>query len=240
MFDRTYKHLEGILFCTDMKKSILPYLTCIIFLFIFSSCRQDGPAPIRNVKAGPKLLRAQAGGSFTDYTYIDNHQKRNLGNVYTKKVLVSFESGMSAAQEQAILAQYGFVKNATEQVATPSGLLHRVALTDGLNSNQVEQALQELAGDPHINYAAPYFVDGERLVGVSNQVIVTLEKGDMAELQKLAEAYNAEVQTALGDDVYLLKVDKSSQGNALDLANFLQGKKGIAQAEPDFVVSLNQ
>ncbi|WP_345156767.1 S8 family serine peptidase [Pontibacter saemangeumensis] len=223
-----------------MKKNILPYLTCIIFLFVFSSCRQDGPAPIRNVKAGPKLLRAQAGGSFTNYTYISNRQQRNLGNVYTKQVLVSFANGLSAAQEQAVLAQYGFVKHGAGQVAMSTGLLHRVELTDGLNCNQVEQALQELAGDPNINYAAPYFMDGERLIGVSNQVLVTLEKGDRGELQKLAEQYNAEVLNASVDGKYILKVDKSSEGNALALANFLQGKKGIALAEPDFVLSLNR
>ena len=118
-----------------------------------------------------------------------------------------------------------------------SGLLHRVALADGLNSSQVEQALQELAQDPNINYAAPYFLDGERLVGVSNQVIVKMEKGQTAELQKLAKQYNAEVHISIGENGYLVKVDKSSKGNALAFANYLQGKKGIAEAELDFVIS---
>ena len=220
-----------------MKKNILPYLTCIIFLLVFTSCRQDGPAPIRNVKAGPKLLRAQAGGSFTNHTYMAGHNERVLGNVYTRQILVSFANGLSAAEEQAALAQYSFVAGETAQAALSTGILHRVALRDGLNPNQVEQALQELALDPNINYAAPCFLDGERLVGVSNQVTVTLEKGQLAELQNLAKQYQAEVLHSPVEGRYIMKVNKSSKGNALAFANFLQGKKGIAEANIDFVVS---
>jgi hypothetical protein len=223
-----------------MKHIFLPFFTCITLLFGVSSCRQDGAAPIRNIKAGPNLLRAQVGGSFTNYTYISNDKQRNLGNVYTKQVLISFANGLSVEQEQAVLAQYGFVKNATEQVATNTGLLHRVTLTDGLNCNQVELALQELEQDPHITYAAPYFMDGNNLLGVSNQVIVTLEEGEAAVLQKLAEQYNAQVLSPLGENVYVIKVDKNSEGNALAFADFLQNQKGVANAEPDFIVSLSR
>ncbi|MFD3003418.1 hypothetical protein ACFS7Z_23860 [Pontibacter toksunensis] len=222
-----------------MKRTIIPIFTYLTLLLVFTSCRQDGPAPIRNIKAGPNLLKAQAGQAFTNYTYFTNQQQKTLGNVYTKVVLVSFVSGLSAEQEQQTLAQYGFVKNKSGQLATGVTLLHSIELVDGLNCNQVEQALQHLAQDPNISYAAPYFRDGNSLVGVSNQVIVTMEKGESAALQQLAEQYNAQVLKSLGNDVYLLKVDDSSKGNALAFANYLHGQKGIAQAEPDFIVSLD-
>lgn len=222
-----------------MKRTIIPIFTYLTLLLVFTSCRQDGPAPIRNIKAGPNLLKAQAGQSFTNYTYFTNQQQKTLGNVYTKEVLVSFVGGLSAEQEQHTLAQYEFVKNKSEQLATDATLLHSIELVDGLNCNQVEQALQHLAQDPNISYAAPYFRDGNSLVGVSNQVIVTLEKGEKATLQQLAKQYNAEVLKSLGNDVYLLKVDDTSKGNALAFANYLHGQKGIAQAEPDFIISLD-
>ncbi|GAB3532574.1 hypothetical protein GCM10027443_16540 [Pontibacter brevis] len=184
-------------------------------------------------------MKAQASQSFTNYTYFTDQQQKTLGNVYTKEVLVSFVEGLSVEQEQQTLEQYGFVESRTEQVATDATLLHSVALVDGLNCNQVEQALQELAKDPNISYAAPYFRDGNSLVGVSNQVVVTLEKGETGALQRLAKEYNAEVLKSVDEDTYLLKVDDTSKGNALAFANYLHGQKGIAQAEPDFVVSPN-
>ena len=229
------------LICTDMKKNLTLYFTCILFLFTFSSCRQDGPAPIRNVKAGPKLLRAQAGSSFTNYSYISNHKQKSLGSVYTKQVLVAFASGLSAEQEQAILSQYGFVKEAAaEQVAMSSGQMHRVVLGDGLNPGQVEVALQELAGDPQITYAAPFFLNGDKLLGLTNEALVTVEAGGKELLQELAKQFNAEVLPSNSSNLYIVKLDKNSQGDALAFVNYLQGKKGIVQAEPDFVVSLNR
>ena len=223
-----------------MKRPFIPILTFLTLLLVFTSCRQDGPAPIRNIKAGPNLLKAQASGPLNTYTYFTNNMPKVLGNVYTKDVLISFEGGLTAEQEQHTLAQYGFVKSTKEEVATHAGLLYRLELVDGLNSNQVELALQELARDPNIDYAAPYFVDGSSLIGVSNQVIVTLEKGRGADLQNLIEQYGAEMLQQRSDDVYLVKVDDNSKGNALAFANFLHGKKGIVQeASPDFIVSLD-
>ncbi|RDV13614.1 hypothetical protein DXT99_18945 [Pontibacter diazotrophicus] len=220
-----------------MKRTLIPVLATLTLLFAFTSCRQDGPAPIRNIKAGPNLLKAQAGQSSTNYTYFTGQNQKALGNVYTKDVLVSFVGGLTADQEQRILTQYVFVKKTTEQVATDAALLHRVALVDGLNSNQVEQALQELAKDPNISYASPYFRDGNSLLGVSNQVIVTLENGETEVLQQLAKEYNAEVLKSIGEGTYVVKVDNASKGNALAFANYLHGQKGIAQAEPDFIIT---
>jgi hypothetical protein len=223
-----------------MKHIFLPFFTCITLLLAGSSCRQEGAAPIRNIKAGPNLLRAQAGGACTTYTYVDNQGQRALGNVYTKQILVSFVNGLSAEDEKNTLARYGFVEKAAGQVASNSAILQNVTLTDGLNCSQVEEALQVLAKDPNIAYAAPYFLDGSRLRGISKEVIVTVEGEGMAELKQLAKQYNAEVLPSQVENEYIIRVDKHSKGNALELANLLQGNIGISRAEPDFVVTLNE
>lgn len=154
---------------------------------------------------------------------------------------MSFASGLSAEQEQATLAQYGFVKEAAAvQVAMASGQLHRVALADGLNAGQVEVALQELAGDPQITYAAPFFLNDDKLLGLTNEALVTVEAGGKEYLQELAKQFDAEVLPSSGNNTYIVKLDENSQGDALAFVNYLQGKKGIVQAEPDFVVSLSR
>ncbi|WP_139237225.1 S8 family serine peptidase [Pontibacter akesuensis] len=208
-------------------------------ILAFSSCRQEEASPIRNVKAGPTLLRVQAGdGPCVSYTYFLDNQKKSLGSVFTKQVLVSFSDGLSTEAEADILAKYEFVKGKNGQLSSNSAILHNVELTDGLNCKEVERAMRLLAGEAAITYVAPYFLNEDGLLGISNEAIVTVQDGQDAALQQLATTYRAEVLMQLSGKTYLVRVDKDSKGNALELANFLKNKPGIAHAEPDFVVSL--
>lgn len=224
-----------------MKKVYIPLFSYLFLLLAFSSCRQDEASPIRNVKAGPKLLRAEAaGGSCANYTYYLADEQVSLGNVYTKQVLVAFIDGLSAEDEAETVAAYGFVERMSGQISSNSALLHNLELSEGLNCQEVERAIALLAGDPNIAYVAPYFMSGNGLLGVSNEAIVTVAKGREAVLERMASAYKAEVLMPLSGQTYLVRVDKNSKGNALELANFLKDKKDIVHAEPDFVVSLEE
>ncbi|WP_089321135.1 S8 family serine peptidase [Pontibacter ummariensis] len=207
----------------------------------FSSCRQEEASPIRNIKAGPNLLRAQAAGSpasCTSYTYLNGEDKKVLGNVYTQQVLVSFSYGLSAEKEAEALASYSFVKGIAGQQAR-TGPLQSLELVEGLSCKEVEQAIKILSEDPAIAYAAPYFLKGDGIMGISDEAIITLEDGSAAAIEQLAAAFDAEVVEELSENTYLLKVDKSSKGNALDLANFMAGQEGIAHAEPNLVMAAN-
>ncbi|ARS34380.1 hypothetical protein CA264_02385 [Pontibacter actiniarum] len=208
-------------------------------VFALSSCRQDEASPIKNVKAGPKLLRSEiGGGACTNYTYFYNNEQKSLGNVFTKQVLVAFSNGLSADEEARVVEQYNFVAGVNGHISTNSALLHNIELVDGLNCQQVELAMEALAKDPNIAYVAPYFLSGDGLLGISNEAIVTVVEGQATALEALATAYKAEVMMPLSGQTYLLRVDKNSDGNALQLANYLKSQAGIAHAEPDFLVSL--
>ncbi|WP_299758242.1 hypothetical protein [uncultured Pontibacter sp.] len=221
-----------------MRKIAIPFFTFLMVALVLSSCRNDGATPIRNIKAGPTLLRAQAGnGSCINHTYFYNNEQKNLGSVFTKQILVSFAAGLSAAEEAEAVAAYGFVKGENGQISSNSALLHNIELVDGLNCKQVEKAMELLAQDPAITYVAPYFMNGDGLLGISNEAIVTVQEGSSDVLASLAADYQAEVLMPLSGQTYLLRVDKNSSGNALELANYLKSKDGIAHAEPDFIVS---
>ncbi|MCX2741001.1 hypothetical protein [Pontibacter anaerobius] len=221
-----------------MRKISIHLFTFLMVVLVLSSCRHDGATPIRNIKAGPTLLRAQAGnGSCENYTYFYNNEQKNLGNVFTKQVLVAFASGLSAEEEEAAVTAYGFVQGKNGQISSNSALLHNIELVDGLNCKQVEKAMELLAEDPAITYVAPYFMNGDGLLGISNEAIVTVQEGSQEALAAYAAEYNAEVLMPLSGQTYLVQVDKNSSGNALELANYLKGKEGIAHAEPDFIVS---
>ncbi|TPE44408.1 hypothetical protein [Pontibacter mangrovi] len=222
-----------------MRNIAIPFFTFLMAVFALSSCRQDGAAPIRNIKAGPSLLRAQAGGACQNCTYRFGTEQKNLGNVYTKQLVVAFAEGLSAADEDAVMAQYKFISGKNGQLSSNSAILHNIALVDGLNCKQVELAMELLAEDPGIAYVAPYFLNESGLLGISNEAIVTIEEGAAEALGALAEGYGAEVLMPLSGQTYLVRVDKSSAGNALELANYLNGEKGIVHAEPDFLVSVD-
>ena len=216
----------------------LPLLIFVLFLVAFSSCKDDNASPLRNVRFDPDLLNKlhQEGGACPTYSL----QSRNLGTVYTRQVLVAFTGKIPLAQQQQVLADYGFVTGMGAAVNSNSASLQPVQLQEGLSCSQVEQAIKELAADTRIAYVAPDFLqDGKQLVGISNEVLVTVAPNGLPALYQLAKAYNAQVLKPLGNNTYLVKVDKHAKGNALELANYLQGKPGITQAEPDFVVSIS-
>lgn len=222
-----------------MKINIIPLIIYSLSILALASCRQEDGSPIRHVRFDPNLLnQAMDGSPCTSYSYFYQDVETSLGSMYTKQVLVAFADGSSYDEQRTIIERYGFVRNMGNQTSTNSAKLYTLDLRSGLNCKQAEQALRILQSDPMIAYAAPYFLKGSNLLGISNETLVTLKHGQRAALDDLLANYNANIVTSLGDDVYVVKVDKNSNGNALELANYLKGQAAVAHAEPDFIVTL--
>lgn len=213
-------------------------LIFVTALFGFSSCRQENGSPVRNVRFDPNLLnQMKDGSSCASHSYFYEDKEVNLGAVFTKQVLVAFAAGSTYEEQKTAMEKYGFVKGVGYPATFSSGTLFNLSLIDGLSCSQTEQALKVLSKDRLVTYAAPYFVQQSNLLGVSNETIVTVQEGKKATLDDLLQAYGASVVTSLGENIYVVEVDKSSKGNALELANYLKLQEGIAHAEPNFVVS---
>lgn len=227
-------------------KIFIPWLSALLFITIFSSCRNDSVAPIRNVRFDPGLLNPiQAAGSTSCliYNYSYASETKALGTVYGRMILISFNDGSPSDGAEAVKERFGFIEGLGQAVRTNSALLYPVHLVEGLNCKQVEAAIAEIAKDPAISYAAPFFDAGAngQLLGVSNEFIVQVEqdKRPGAEVvERLANATRTEIVTALDNDTFVLRADKHSRGNALEMANFFHEQPHIKHAEPDFVVSL--
>ena len=221
-------------------KTILPWFITILTIFVFASCRQDNVSPIRNVRFDPKLLNPlKAAGPCTNYSYYTGSKLRNLGTLHASQLVVAFKGNMTDAQREKIISNYGFLTGILSQSASQSGMMYTLGLASGLNCAQVGQAIRELSNDKAIDYAGPYFsLDGNKAIGLSNEIMERTAAGGEATLKDLAANYNAKVIGQLGADTYLLRVDKSSRGNALELSNALKGQKGIAHATPDFILAL--
>lgn len=228
-------------------KIYIPWLSTLLLIVIFSSCRNDNATPIRNVRFDPGLLNpAQAGGGApcVSHNYYYNGQPKALGNVYSRMILVALDESYTYEQALSVASKHGFIESLGQEVRTNSARLYPVQLVEGLNCKQVEQAIRVLEQDANVSYAAPYFLTdngaGMQLLGISNEFIVTVNDKKQAGLvlERLANATRTSIVTSLSDDTYVLRADKNSRGNALEMANFFQEQPLIKHAEPDFVVSL--
>ena len=220
-------------------RTILPCIITILTVFAFSGCRQDDVSPIRNVRFDPKLLNPlKAAGGCTNYSYHTGGKLRNLGTIHTSSVVVAFNDNQTDAQLQQTLAKYGFVTGVLSQRVSHTGKVYTLGLINGLSCAQAGQAILELKKDKAIRYAGPVFnLDGNQAVGLSNELMVKTETGGEVALKTFAAAHNAKVVGPLGADTYLLSIDKSADGNAIELSNALKSVRGIAQANPDFILA---
>ncbi|WP_242927291.1 S8 family serine peptidase [Pontibacter vulgaris] len=222
-------------------KILLPLLGSIFALCILTACDHDSASPIRNVRFDPKLLNQLQDGSntaCTNYTYNYGGKAKYLGAVNTRQIIVAFDENLSFADQQDLLANFGFVKGLGNATATSSAKLFTVELESGLSCRQVEQAIKVLQQSQGIRYAAPFFQDGAQMLGISNELLVTLKQSDdLKQLRSLLAASNAAIVMPLDELTYLVRVDKNSAGNALELANSLQNEQTVAHAEPDFILS---
>ncbi|MDO6391606.1 hypothetical protein Q4E40_15825 [Pontibacter sp. BT731] len=187
-------------------------------------------------------VQAAGGVPCTAHTYYYNGAEKSLGTVYSGMVLLSFSGELNNEQAIAAAGRHGFIEALGQPVQTNSARLYPAKLAPGLSCRQVEVALSELVQDPAVDYAAPYFeAAGGQLLGVSNEFIVVVEAGKLPAaqvLKRLSGATGTEVVSALSEDTFVLRANKNSQGNALEMANFFYKHPLIKHAEPDFVVSL--
>ncbi len=122
-------------------------------------------------------MKAQAGAGCQTYTYTKDQKLKPLGNVFTREVLISFKDGLSHEQELEALKTYDFVKQLRNLEDPDAADIQRLELVEGLNCSQVEQALQLLESDVNIVSAAPMFIQGDKLLSVTGEVMVTREAG---------------------------------------------------------------
>lgn len=158
-------------------------------LLCLSACKYDSAAPIRDIRFDPKLLgRLQADGpsACTNYFFNEKGTLKNLGTVSSKYVLVSFDPVLNHENRQKVVERFGFVEGIVSQTNSKSVMLYTLRLIDGLNCQQTEQAVKELAKDAAVHYAAPYFlrvVNGkEQLIGVTSTTLVKLNIQNSVEL----------------------------------------------------------
>jgi hypothetical protein len=220
-----------------MKKINLPALL-FAFLCSFTACQPELIAPDGVALTQTRRLTDDKAAACTDYYYYDGKERVELGNVLTDRILIGFQDGTSAGQRNQILGQYAFIDTIESRYPGGSADVTVVLLQPNLDCAAVERGLAALVQHPGIRYANPVFNDFQGLWdnGITNQLLLTLRpEYSRADLQQVAHRYEVEVVDELGDNTYVLSVDKRSRATTLQAANLIARSDKVLSCTPDFL-----
>ncbi len=177
--------------------------------------------------------------SFAQTNYYYAPEGKTYLDVSQEKILVKFDQNLSLAEQQAIFSRVPGIAGVKQENILPSPQVTLVPLTGVNSTGQVAKILEELNALDNVEFANAFLAheDGT-LHGIQEKVLIRVKSDkDFARLQELAVKLTGRTAKANEFDTFLfeLSVQKDSEMNALELANFLHETGEFAYAEPDFL-----
>jgi len=206
-----------------LQKSYFFFLHFLMLLFLFSSF----------AFAGDKGFYSYSPDGKIEY------------NVSKKKILVKFTEDLSFAEQSSVVNEFPLLKALNKEMLLPSPKVAVLEFIDEtISEEKISKILFELNQKTNVVFANPFLVfkDGT-LQGVTDQFAVKLKnESDLPLLSEEVKKSNAKISKQYSYDnlVYFITVDKSSAGNALDLANKFAESNKFAFSEPDFLLLLKK
>jgi hypothetical protein len=208
-------------------KKIIFILAILISVF---SCKKDST----NIKDNTNIK-----DSCPPPFYYYNNQKIYFSS-YANRLTIGFTDSVDFSEAQTILSKYNDINPLTQ----PGLLMDKTVAIVDINGNktcqEAESIITKLQQDPNISFAARMFnYTGGTVEGLTNNFVVSLfSLNDTIQLQSLAKLTNTKVVGPYPNltNTYILSADKTSKGNALDMANFFYENGHFQWAEPNFIV----
>ena len=177
------------------------------------------------------------------YFYYYNAEKISL-KVKPHFLVVSFQPDLTTEAKTRILKQFPEYEMATQQQTTDVTPFQIVKLRSGTTCAQAMPILAKLNETPEVLYANPVFNaptamgGGTAWIGLTSEFLVNIKSAaNAAELKALATKTKTKVVEEIGETTFLLQATKTSQGNALEMANLFHDEPFVTSAEPDFYVA---
>ncbi len=217
-FMKVFKHLSASL-CL-----VLLFASCSLIDYGFNrhSSENDGEAVLRT---GEDLFYYYGGQKI----YLSERQDI----IFVK--LSGEQAGKDAFREKLRNGEYPFAYynpgTGERNVAGDTFLL------ENFSPKGIDAQLKSLKSDPAVEFATKVLVYEGNFIGLSNEFYVKLKKAtSKAELDELASKFDCEVfrREYFGEDVFFVKVDKSSETDALHLANIFYESGLFDYSEPGF------
>lgn len=175
--------------------------------------------------------------------YYYNQEKISL-KIKPHFIIVGFQPGTSAETRTRILKQFPEYEVASGEQKTDVTPFLVVKLKAGTTCSQTMPMLTKLQSQAEVLYANPVFNAptplgaGTAWIGLTSEFLVNIKgAGSAAELKALAAKTNTKIVDELGETTFLLQATKTSQGNALDMANLFHDQAFVSSAEPDFYMA---
>jgi len=166
-------------------------------------------------------------------------------SISKKKILVKFSEGLSFLEQSNIVKDFPLLKTLSKEMLLPSPKVAVLEFNDDVISEEkIAKILSQLNQNSNVDYANPFLVykDGT-LQGITDQFAVKLKnESDLPLLLEEAKKSSVKIskQYSYDDLLYFITVDKSSAGNALQLANKFAETNKFAFSEPDFLLFLKK
>jgi hypothetical protein len=184
--------------------------------------------------------------SCTNYVHEGkNGDNIRLGNAKGDIILVGFAADLSLENKESVLAKYPFYERMDGEVSMDSGLITKVVLKPEATCFEAEKIIKDLQKQTGVFFALPTFLPSPEQqgtyawVGLSNEIIVSLEEGTpLDKFEAALAATGAQVVFSLTDEIHVVSVDKTSSGNALAVAKQFNALDFVATAEPNLIYTM--
>ena len=225
-------------------KNFVLNLSVVFALLTMVSCQKEIVKPNELDGQTQTLDGRKPSTTCTDYFYYYNDMPSALGQVNLNQIIIGFEDGLSLQEKQNFIANYTFLDSIIYNSTSGSADVTTVTLKPGLTCLDVENNLKLLAQQAGVRYANPTFKPAGSVyeyLGVTNQFLVTLKStASYTDLQQLATKTKTQIVGQLYGQTYILSAVKTSNGNALEMANYFHTNSKVEYAEPDFLMVMPQ
>ncbi len=158
--------------------------------------------------------------------------------ILSKKILVKFKTEISLYEKKKAIE----VNPAMESISKTNFITKNIVLADmriKVNKNGLKEIMKQIKRNKNVVSAQICFINEKDSViqGITDRFIVKLKSpSDYYDLQTLASKTNTTIieQNQFDRSKYVLSADKTSKGNAIEMANFYFETAIFEYAEPEF------
>ena len=216
-------------------KTNFTFLLTFIFFFIVS-CKKESLSPQLNntetVSLSSDLQSCQT------YFYYQGRQPKNLGPIFTDKIILGFKKGTNQVNKAMTLALFPEIQGILTETQTNIAPLTIVGLKPNLTCLQIDKLLKDLPLSQHIEFANGYFSYpdpvGSRVSTTNSFVISLLPNRTISDLSNVIKLTKTEMFMDLGFGLYFFKTTKQSPYSCIQTANLFYESGLCETAEPDF------
>ncbi len=168
------------------------------------------------------------------YYYYDS-EKINLTEI-PNQGCISFYDTLSAETINQILEQYQGI----HILSIPSNSKHAIISIDSENCDETDKLFDTIKNDSRISNCSKYLISEEGFtLGITDVFVCVLKSGTSTnQIIELVNSNHTEIlESNNSNNRFIIRADKNSNGDALDMANKFFESGFFEYAEPEFFAS---